>query len=76
MQLEILTPDKILFEGEADSVKFPGKDGKFQTLNMHAPMIAALDKGKIVIKHQNTTKEIEINGGMVEVLKNKVVVLV
>ena len=42
MQLEILSPEKILFTGEVDSVIFPGSQGKFQILNNHAPIISSL----------------------------------
>ena len=46
MKIEIITPEKRLFEGEADLVQLPGIDGLFEILNNHAPMISALGKGK------------------------------
>jgi F-type H+-transporting ATPase subunit epsilon len=49
MQLEIIMPDAHIFKGEVDAVKFPGKDGSFQVLKDHAPIIAALNEGKIKI---------------------------
>lgn len=72
MQLEVITPDKNLFKGEAKSVVLPGIDGHFGILNNHAPMISALKKGAIKIDGNQT---IEINGGVVEVFKNKLIVL-
>ena len=39
MNLEILTPEKKVFEGEVVSATFPGADGSFQVLNNHAPQI-------------------------------------
>jgi F-type H+-transporting ATPase subunit epsilon len=75
MYIEIITPDKTLFNGEADSITLPGSDGTFQLLNNHAPIISSLIKGTVVVKHQNNTEQIDINGGIVEVQKNKVIVL-
>jgi F-type H+-transporting ATPase subunit epsilon len=75
MQIEIITPDKSLFSGEAISVKFPGIGGKFETLNNHANIISSLEKGTIVVKTSEGSKEFEITGGIVEFLKNKIIVL-
>jgi len=75
MHIEIITPDKSLFSGEAISVKFPGTGGKFETLNNHANLISSLDKGTIIVKTNEGDKEFEINGGIVEFLKNKIIVL-
>lgn len=76
MKLEIITPDKTVFTGEVQLVQLPGVDGLFEILNNHAPMIAALGKGRI--KTMDADKKLqyfEITGGMLEVLHNKVLVL-
>jgi F-type H+-transporting ATPase subunit epsilon len=75
MLLEIITPDKKLFEGEVSSVTVPGKTGKFQMLNRHAPVISALKKGIIKIKTKEGPSSFPINGGVVEMQKNKIIVL-
>lgn len=75
MEIEIITPDKSLFSGEAISVKFPGSGGKFETLHNHANLISSLEKGIITVKTAEGSKEFEINGGIVEFLKNKIIVL-
>lgn len=49
MNLEIITPDKELFKGEASLVQLPGIDGLFEVLNNHAPLISALKAGKVKI---------------------------
>jgi F-type H+-transporting ATPase subunit epsilon len=49
MQLEIITPEAKVFEGEAEAVQFPGLDGSFQVLNGHAPIISALAEGKVKV---------------------------
>jgi F-type H+-transporting ATPase subunit epsilon len=76
MHLEIITPDKKLFEDEVKSVQLPGIDGSFGILDKHAPMISALKKGTINITDNSQTKHsFQVNGGVVEVLNNKVIVL-
>lgn len=75
MILEILTPEKKLFSGEATLVQLPGVDGQFEILDRHAPIISALDKGKVKVKAKDGgLKFFEINGGFVECLNNKVIV--
>jgi len=75
MTVEIVTPDKEIFSGTASLVQLPGLDGLFEILENHAALVAALSKGKIKLISENETLFFEINGGVVEVLKNKVQVL-
>jgi F-type H+-transporting ATPase subunit epsilon len=76
MKIEIITPDNTVYEGEVSLVQFPGLDGSFEVLNNHAPMIAALKKGTIkVVDSKKAVLTFEVNGGVVEVLKNKIQVL-
>jgi len=49
MKLEIITPETVLFTGEAQAVQLPGIDGSFQVLNSHAPILSALKKGIIKV---------------------------
>lgn len=78
MIVDILTPEKKIFSGEASGVKLPGLLGDFEVLENHAPIIAALGAGKLRLsfKANNTPAQTYfIKGGFVEVLQNKVVVL-
>jgi F-type H+-transporting ATPase subunit epsilon len=75
MHLEILTPEKKVFEGEVTIVTFPGADGSFQIMENHAPLISLLKDGVVEYKTKEKTSTIAITGGVVEVLKNKVVLL-
>jgi F-type H+-transporting ATPase subunit epsilon len=76
MKLEIITPDKKLFEGTVKSAIFPGSEGSFGILNNHAAMIATLKEGKVELTEENNNKiEFAIKGGVVEVQKNNVIVL-
>lgn len=75
MYLEIITPDKKIFEGEVISASFPGTDGFFQVLNDHAPLISLLKDGIVEYKSKESTQRLNITGGVVEILTNKVIVL-
>ena len=76
MNLEIITPEKQVFSGEVTSVKFPGTTGEFEILNNHAPIISTLSEGEIrVITTDKTTENFDINGGVIEMQNNKIIVL-
>ncbi len=75
MTLEILTPDKKVFEGEVTSVTVPGTLGSFQILKGHAPIISTLEDGPVIIKDASGVNTFSIKGGVVEVLDNKIIVL-
>ncbi len=76
MNIEIITPDKTLYEGTATLVQLPGIDGSFEILNNHAPLISVLGKGKIKIENEDKKTEFfEVNGGVIEILKNKILIL-
>lgn len=76
MQVDILSPDKDLFSGTATMVSLPGKDGSLGILENHAPLITTLKKGTIKLESKEKgTLTFEVNGGVVEVLKNKVIIL-
>jgi len=75
MQVEIITPDKELFKGEAKSVTVPGVDGSMGFLNNHAPLITVLKAGDVKVKTGAGEETFPVKGGVVEVLNNKVLVL-
>lgn len=76
MKIEIITPDRKVYEGEIKSVRVPGKKGSFQVLKDHAPIISTLETGSVIIIDQaNIEKVFEINGGVIEVKANKIILL-
>jgi F-type H+-transporting ATPase subunit epsilon len=75
MTLEILTPDKKVFEGEATSVTLPGTLGSFEILNHHAPIISTLQDGKLIVRNSGKEEVFLIQGGVVEAMNNVVTVL-
>ena len=77
MYLEIITPDKKIFEGEVSLIQVPGSKGAFEILKNHAPIISTLDKGVIKIKDKAGNEQLfEVDGGVIENKANKIIVLV
>lgn len=79
MNLEILTPERKVYSGNVYGVQLPGEDGMFEVLEKHAPLVASLKSGRLKIlkdKGMSNTTFFTIQGGFVEVLNNKVTVLV
>jgi F-type H+-transporting ATPase subunit epsilon len=77
MYLEIITPDKKVFEGEVNLVQVPGSKGSFTLLKNHAPIISTLDKGTIrVVDVLGKEHFFNVSGGVIENLNNKIIVLV
>jgi len=77
MYLEIITPDKKIFEGEVNLVQLPGSKGSFTILKNHAPIISTLNKGTIKVEDVSGKEyEFNVGGGVVENSANKVIVLV
>ena len=77
MTSDIITPSEKLFSGSAKQINLPGSDGSFEILENHAPIVATLAAGNVVIvDDQNQQQTFEITGGVVEQSANKVIVLV
>ena len=73
LRLKVISPEKILFDGDVESVTVPGTLGEFEVLENHAPIISSLNAGKMMFVVSNEGKmEINIAGGFVEVQKNEV----
>lgn len=89
MILEIVTPEKVIYSGKVQSVSVPGINGQFQMLDNHAPVVSLLAHGQVKIFGTidvddsvaelfikgNGTTDFAINGGVIEMKNNKVVVL-
>ena len=68
MKLTIVSPEKILFQGDAVSVTVPGTKG-------HAPIISSLQKGTLTYKGESEVS-MEISGGFIDVANNKVAICI
>ena len=70
--LQIVYPEKIVFQGEVESVLVPGTLGSFEILNDHAPIISSLEIGKVEYTTKEGKQVMNIQGGFVECKKNEV----
>jgi F-type H+-transporting ATPase subunit epsilon len=76
MKIEIITPDRRVFEGDIKSVRVPGKKGSFQVLKDHAPIVSTLESGNVIIvDEEGNEKIVEIDGGVIEVKANRIILL-
>jgi F-type H+-transporting ATPase subunit epsilon len=76
MYLEIITPEKKVYSGDVEAVKLPGAEGSLGILKNHAPLIATLKQGTVkVTEASKKVENFDINGGVVEVLNNKITIL-
>jgi F-type H+-transporting ATPase subunit epsilon len=76
-KLEIVTPERVVFQSDAVGVSAPGTLGNFQVLNNHAPLLSTIEIGALQVKEtpgKNTVYA--VSGGFLEVRNNTVVVLV
>jgi len=76
MKVQIITPEKYLYDGEATAVIFPGEEGYFSVHDHHAPMIAALKYGEIRLESKSGKQEFVIMSGVCEINKNNVIICV
>lgn len=76
LQLKIVSPEKIVYEGEAESVFAPGTLGQFEILTDHAPIISTLEQGELSYKTAKGLEKVEILGGFISVKRNEVKVCV
>jgi len=71
----ISTPDKIFYNGPADSIVCPEPEGYFGVLARHAPMVAAIGTGIIKVSLAAEIKFIVVDGGVAEVTPESTVIL-
>tara|TARA_B100000900_G_C20307868_1_gene604909 strand:+ start:131 stop:373 length:243 start_codon:yes stop_codon:yes gene_type:complete len=76
MNVKILTLEEKILEAEAKSVIVPGKNGTFEMLDNHAPIISTLNSGTIKVTEKNSKiHNINIANGSVEMVNNQIIVL-
>ena len=73
--LEIVTPERLAYSDEVDSVQLPGSEGELGVLPHHAPLVSTLGVGELRIRKGGVEESFAIVGGFLQVLPDKVVVL-
>lgn len=76
LALKIVSPEKVVYDGEVTSVVVPGVSGQFEILVNHAPIISALEVGEVVYVVDGMKESLHVSGGFVSVQKNVVNVCV
>ncbi|EMO62373.1 ATP synthase F1, epsilon subunit [Leptospira borgpetersenii serovar Pomona str. 200901868] len=75
LNVSVISPEKILYKGEVDSLVVPGSEGFFGILRNHAPLVATLGIGVLEIRKGEKLKNISVEGGFIEVKDNTVSIL-
>src|SRR6201996_3746353 len=76
LRVRLVTPERILFETQADSVDLPGKSGYFEPLYGHAPLVSLLGAGDVIVHGGDQDgQRYNVSWGFVEVLPNRVTIL-
>ncbi len=75
LDLEIVTPDRLVFSETVDEVVLPGIEGYFGVLPGHAPFLSALAPGEVTVRVGGRSRFLSVSGGFVEVLRDRVSVL-
>ena len=74
--LQIISPDKSVFDEEIEMVIIPGTEGDIGVLSNHMPLITSLRLGNIYIyKNKKIIKKFLVNGGIIEALENRCTLL-
>jgi F-type H+-transporting ATPase subunit epsilon len=75
IQLEIVTPERLVYQDEVESVNVPGVEGELGILPHHAPLVSTLGYGELRIRKGGAEESFAIVGGFVQVRPDKVVVM-
>jgi F-type H+-transporting ATPase subunit epsilon len=75
LHLEIVTPEKLAYQDDVDSVQLPGSEGELGVLPHHAPLITTLGAGELRLRKGGEEESFAIVGGFLQVLPDKVVVM-
>jgi F-type H+-transporting ATPase subunit epsilon len=75
LELEIVTPDRLLVHEQVDEIQIPGKSGYLDALPQHAPLITELAPGELTYKRGGSVTRLAVSWGFAEVLPDKVTIL-
>ena len=75
MKVSVISPEKTVYDGEADSVIVPAWDGQLGIMKGHAPMLVLLGEGEMRVKEGASEERFLISGGFLQVVNDVVTVL-
>lgn len=75
LKLQVITPEKIIFEGDVDEIMVPTPNGQIGILPHHITLLSQVSDGELVIKKGNNNHHIAVTGGFLEVGNNSATIL-
>lgn len=75
IKLKIITPEKVAYEGEADQITIPTRDGEITVLANHIPLISAMKHGELIVKNDGRDVFLAVCNGFIEVKNNEIVIM-
>jgi F-type H+-transporting ATPase subunit epsilon len=75
LHVVVISPERTIFDGEAESVVAPAWDGELGILRGHAPLMALLGEGDLRVRSGGRTEHFHVEGGFLQVVDNVVTVL-
>ena len=75
LQLEIVTPERLAYSDQVDSVQLPGIEGELGVLPHHTPLVSILGVGELLIRKGGQEESFAIVGGFLQVRPDKVIVM-
>ncbi len=72
LTVSVISPEKVLFEGQASSVVAPGFDGELGILPGHAPLMTVLGRGVLRLGDVTSAQRFQVDGGFLQVVDNVV----
>jgi F-type H+-transporting ATPase subunit epsilon len=72
LQLKIISPERIIFNGDVSVVSVPGMMGRFEVMQNHAPIISSLKGGEVAYRTVEGEQKLSIRDGFIEVVDNEV----
>lgn len=75
IDLQIITPEKIAYQGEADAVSVPTQQGEITILPKHMSLVSTMKHGALVIKNEGKETVMAVYKGFVEIRKNQVLIM-
>lgn len=67
LQFSLVSPERELFSGQADSVLVPGTEGQFEVQSGHSPLMSTLSPGLLVVRDDGSERKIYVRGGFADV---------
>jgi F-type H+-transporting ATPase subunit epsilon len=75
IKVEIVTQERSVYEGDADSINLPGSEGRLGILPNHSPLLTTLAYGEVIVRKDGQENYYAVGGGFAEIQPEKVIVL-